>query len=213
MVITGAFILVPYRQVIWRSVTTRFHLQVLDPHILSRRPPGEMPYPWWRHQMETFSALLVLCAGNSPVPVNSPHKGQWRGALMFYLIYAWINDWVNNREAGDLRRHRGHSDVIVMHGNLMHAVMIPLANIVLYSTVAAIFFCIEPSCKIDKIVATTIYCRSDIFPFYTIVNMTTLSSWQKVRFTLAFWLTLAVPTANTGIGFNMSVICNKYLHP
>ena len=70
--------------------------------------------PWWRHQMETFSALLALCAGNSPVPVNSPHKGQWRGALVFSLIYAWINDWVNNREAGDLRRQRNHYDVIVM---------------------------------------------------------------------------------------------------
>ena len=23
---------------------------------------------WWRHQMETFSALLAICAGNSPVP-------------------------------------------------------------------------------------------------------------------------------------------------
>ena len=69
---------------------------------------------WWRHQMETFSALLALCAGNSPVPVNSPHKGQWRGALMFSLIYAWINDWVNNREAGDLIRQRGHYDVIVI---------------------------------------------------------------------------------------------------
>ena len=64
--------------------------------------------------MEAFSALLALCAGNSPVPVNSPHKGQWLGALMFSLICAWINDWVNNREAGDLRRHRGHYDVIVM---------------------------------------------------------------------------------------------------
>ena len=41
---------------------------------------------WWRHQMETFSALLALCVGNSPVPVNSPHKGRWRGALMFSLI-------------------------------------------------------------------------------------------------------------------------------
>ena len=69
---------------------------------------------WWRHQMETFSALLALCAGNSPVPVNSPHKGQWRGALMFSLFYAWINDWVNNREAGDLRRQCGYHDVIVM---------------------------------------------------------------------------------------------------
>ena len=64
--------------------------------------------------METFSALLALCAGNSPVPVTSPHLGQWRGALMFSLLCVWINDWVNNREAGDLRRHRGHYDVIVM---------------------------------------------------------------------------------------------------
>ena len=48
-------------------------------------------------------------------PVNFPHKGQWRGALMFSLIYAWINDWVNNREAGDLRRQHGHYDVIVMN--------------------------------------------------------------------------------------------------
>ena len=44
------------------------------------------------YQMETFSALLTLCAGNPPVtrgihrsPVNFPHKGQWRGALMFFL--------------------------------------------------------------------------------------------------------------------------------
>ena len=36
--------------------------------------------------IKTFSALLALCAGNSPVPVNSPHNGQWRGALMFSLI-------------------------------------------------------------------------------------------------------------------------------
>ena len=39
---------------------------------------------------------------------------RWRGALMFSLIYAWINGWVNNREAGDLRRFPAHYDVIVM---------------------------------------------------------------------------------------------------
>ena len=50
-------------------------------------------------------------------PVNFPHKGQWRGALMFSLIYVWINDWANNREAGDLRRQHGHYDVIVMSTN------------------------------------------------------------------------------------------------
>ena len=47
-------------------------------------------------------------------PVNSPHNGQWRRALMFSLICAWINGWVNNCDAGDLRRHRTHHDVIVM---------------------------------------------------------------------------------------------------
>ena len=47
-------------------------------------------------------------------PVNSPHKGQWHGALMFSLNYVWINGWVNNREAGDLRRYRAHYDVTVM---------------------------------------------------------------------------------------------------
>ena len=75
---------------------------------------GLFALSWWRHQMETFPASLALCAGNSPVPVNSPHKGQWRGALMFSLICARINGWVNNREAGDLRRHRAHYDVVVM---------------------------------------------------------------------------------------------------
>ena len=60
--------------------------------------------------METFSMLLALYRS----PVNSPHKGQWRGALMFSLISVWINGWINNREAGDLRRYRVHSDVTVM---------------------------------------------------------------------------------------------------
>ena len=41
-------------------------------------------------------------------PVNSPHKGQWRGALRFSLIRAWTNSWVNNRDANDLKRHRAH---------------------------------------------------------------------------------------------------------
>ena len=71
--------------------------------------------PWWRHQMETFSALLTLCVEIHRSSVNSPHKCQGRGALMFSLIWAWINGWVNNREAGDIRRHRTHYDVIVMH--------------------------------------------------------------------------------------------------
>ena len=64
--------------------------------------------------METFSVLLVICAAIPRSPVNFPHKGQWHRALVFSLICAWINGWANNREAGDLRRHRAHYDVAVM---------------------------------------------------------------------------------------------------
>ena len=55
-----------------------------------------------------------LCAGIHRSPVNSPHKGQRRGALMFSLFCAWTNSWVNNRDAGDLKRHRPHYDVPLM---------------------------------------------------------------------------------------------------
>ena len=71
-------------------------------------------YTWWRHQMKTIAALLVLCVVNLPVTSEFPHKDPWRWALIFSLICAWINGWVSNRWAGDLRRHRVHHDVIVM---------------------------------------------------------------------------------------------------
>ena len=65
----------------------------------------------WKH----FPRYWPFVRGNHRSPVNYPHKGQWRGALMFSLICVWINGWVNNREAGDLRRYRAHYDVIVMN--------------------------------------------------------------------------------------------------
>ena len=64
----------------------------------------------WKH----FPRNWPFVRGIHRSPVNSPHKGQWRGALMFSLICVWIKDWVNNREAGDFRRYRAHFDVIVM---------------------------------------------------------------------------------------------------
>ena len=64
----------------------------------------------WKH----FPRYWPFVRGIHRSPVNSPHKGQWRGALMFSLICAWISAWVNNREAGDLRRHQAQYDVIVM---------------------------------------------------------------------------------------------------
>ena len=67
--------------------------------------------------METFSALLAICAGNSPVPREFPaQRPVTRGFDVFFDL-CLNNGWVNNREAGDLRRHRVHDDVIVMECN------------------------------------------------------------------------------------------------
>ena len=65
----------------------------------------------WKH----FRRCWPFVRGIHRSPANSPHKGQWRGALMFSLICAWMNRWVKNREAGDLRRHRAHYDVTAMN--------------------------------------------------------------------------------------------------
>ena len=78
-------------------------LQIVSHNDFNKSQAAFQAISWWRHQMETFSALLVICEGN---PLLIPHKGQWRKALMYSLICAWINDWANNRGAGDLTRHR-----------------------------------------------------------------------------------------------------------
>ena len=64
----------------------------------------------WKH----FPRNWPFVQGIHRFPVNSPHKGQWRGALMFSLVCVGLNGWINNREAGDLRRYRTHHDVTVM---------------------------------------------------------------------------------------------------
>ena len=64
----------------------------------------------WKHFLRYWPFVREIRRS----PVNSPHKGQWRGPLMFSLICNRINGWVNNREAGYLRRYRAHYDVIVM---------------------------------------------------------------------------------------------------
>ena len=61
---------------------------------------------------------MAICAENSPFPAQFPAHSQGRGALMFSLIYVWIKGWINNREAGDLRRYRAHYDVTVMTNGL-----------------------------------------------------------------------------------------------
>ena len=76
--------------------------------------PFQLITPWWRHERETYSVLLALCMGNSPVTGEFPSQRPVTRTLMFSFICAWINGWANNREAGDLRRHCAHYGVIVM---------------------------------------------------------------------------------------------------
>ena len=81
----------------------------------------------WKH----FPRYWPFVRGIHRSPVNSPHKGQWRRALVFSLICAWINGWVNNREAGDFRRHRDHFDVIVMEKSSLY---IPRLRVIVHKT-------------------------------------------------------------------------------
>ena len=78
----------------------------------------------WKH----FPRYWPFVWGIHRWPVNSPHKGQWRGALMFSLIYAWIDGWVNTHETGDLRRHRAHYDVSVMKRKCMNHTQLDTAG-------------------------------------------------------------------------------------
>ena len=65
--------------------------------------------------METFSALLAICAGNSPVPDEFPTQRPVTRSFDVYFDLRPNNGWVNNCEAGDFRPDRAHYDVIVMN--------------------------------------------------------------------------------------------------
>ena len=110
---------------------------------------------WWRHQMETFSRYWSFARGIHRSPVNSPHKGQWHGALMFSLIRARINGWVNNGEAGDLRRHRSHYDVSVDEWSSSSN---PHELKFVYKLVLTAFYEIDPGWK-GFIFFSKIHCR------------------------------------------------------
>ena len=64
--------------------------------------------------METFSALLAICAGYSPVTGEFPGQRPVTRSFDAFFDLRLNKRLVNNREAGDLRRHRTHYDVIVV---------------------------------------------------------------------------------------------------
>ena len=68
-------------------------------------------HPWWRHQMETFCALLALCAGNSPVTGEFPSQRPLKRSLDVFIDPRPNKRLSKQPETGDLRHHRTHYDV------------------------------------------------------------------------------------------------------
>ena len=64
----------------------------------------------WKH----FPHCWLFVKGVHRSAVDYPHEGQWRGALMFYLMCAWTHGWTKSPVAGNFRRHGTHCDVTVM---------------------------------------------------------------------------------------------------
>ena len=76
-----------------------------------------IPWTWWRYQMETFSALLAICAGNSPVTGEFPAQKPVTRSFAVFLDLCLNKRLSKQSWAGNLRRHRAHYDVTVMeHG-------------------------------------------------------------------------------------------------
>ena len=95
----------------------------------------------WKH----FPRYWPFVRGIRRSPVNSPHKGQWRRALMFSLICIWINGWGNNREAGDLRRYRAHYDVSII---LIQLISLSQILYFIFYIENRIAFCFKKGCFI-----------------------------------------------------------------
>ena len=91
---------------------------VILPAIILRPEKFPKKYSWWRYQMETFSALLTICAGNSPVPGEFPAQRPvtWNFDVFFDLR---TNKLLNKQSWGwwfetpsrPLRRHRNVENI------------------------------------------------------------------------------------------------------
>ena len=70
-----------------------------DSDISTAQYLGQASNAWWRHQMKTFSALLAIFTGNSPVSGEFPAQRPVTRGFDISLICIWINGWTNKREA------------------------------------------------------------------------------------------------------------------
>ena len=140
-------------------------------------------------QWKQFPRYWPFVWGIYWLPVNCPHKGQWRRALMFSFICAWIYAWVNNHEAGDLRRNCAHYDVIVMISWVKYNIRIVVYQQAIWFT--AIFY-------LKRSFFFIAFVGYDIWGFVIIPSNVTKAYFQG-------------PILQTGINFNPSI--SKQTHP
>ena len=117
---------------------------------------------------------------------HSPHKSQWRGALMFSSICAWTSGWANNQGAGDLRCHHPHYDVTVTQNAFIYIV----------SSLLSILAC-------PSVVPT--YCKTNAHLFFVRICRTLWSTFRchpriqqhrvtfKTRYCGCWWSTVSTP--------------------
>ena len=79
-----------------------------------KKSPRRLLVAWWRRQMEIFSALLALCAGNSPVTGEFPPQRPVTQSFDVFFDLRLNKRLGKQSWGGDFRRHRAHYDVIVM---------------------------------------------------------------------------------------------------
>ena len=97
-------------------IKTHFYGGARTSHFMEEHSSPTSTFPVF---MLTSSNGNMFCvtgfyAGNSPVTGEFPSHRPMARVLMFSLLCASTNGWVNNQDAGDLRRHRADHDVTVM---------------------------------------------------------------------------------------------------
>ena len=123
-------------------------------------------YTWWRHQMETFSALLALCAGNSPVTGEFPTQRPVTRSFNVFFDLRLMNRWVNIREAGDLRHQCVHFDVSVMlvcFGNkLKYSNYSTWSSDGVSRRITHAFYCFQLFCRFNCVTDLSLYIMQNL---------------------------------------------------
>ena len=133
-------VLVPWFDLIW-------FLEVYFAHILQYYFT-DITAPWWRHQMETFFALLAICAGNSPVLGEFPPQRPVTRSFDVYFDLRPNNrlskqswGWWFETTSRPLWRHRNDHEAT-------------LANMIKYITLIQYGMLMDLNTKLSKTMST-----------------------------------------------------------